>query len=51
MWTVWEFRSVDGRQVVRSIRRSEMGEDRYQHSYQRIVYRGTSYHDAKIAAS
>ena len=51
MWTVWEFRSVDERQITRSIRRSEMGEDRYQHHYQRIIYRGESYQAAKAAAT
>ena len=50
MWTVWEFRSVDERQIVRSIRRSETGEDRYQHHYQRIIYRGSDYQKAKAAA-
>lgn len=51
MWTVWEFKSTDGRQVVRSIRRSEMGEDRYQHIYQRIIYRGCDYTKAKSFAA
>lgn len=40
MWTVWEFRSVDGKQVVRSLRRSEPLDEKYQHEYQRILYRG-----------
>lgn len=47
MWTVWEFRSVDGKQVVRSIRRSEPQEDRYQHDFQRIIYRGFNYKKAE----
>jgi hypothetical protein len=51
MWTVWEFKSVDGRQRIRKIRRSELGEDRYQHEYQRIVYRGEDYQAAKRAAT
>lgn len=51
MWTVWEFRSVDGKQVVRSIRRSEPQEDRYQHDFQRIIYRGFDYTKAKAKAA
>jgi len=51
MWTVWEFRSVDGLQVVRVIRTSEHMEQRYQHEYQKIVYRGTDYQQAKAHAS
>lgn len=50
MWTVWEFRSVDGRQVVRVIRRSEPMETGTQHEYQRILYRGTD-RAAAIAAA
>ena len=51
MWTVWEFRSVDGKQVVRVLRRSEPMEQRFQHEYQRIVYRGTDYEQAKSHAA
>jgi hypothetical protein len=50
MWTVWEFRSVDGKQVVRVVRKAEPDDMRYQHEYQRIVYRGTDYQAAKGAA-
>ena len=50
MWTVWEFRSIDGKQVVRSLRRSEPMEDRFTHEFQRILYRGTDYAAAKAAA-
>jgi hypothetical protein len=49
MWTVWEFRSVDGKQVVRSLRRSEPMDQKYQHEYQRIVYRGDDYAMAKAS--
>jgi len=37
---VWEFRSVDGRQVVRVVRAAEPGDLKQEHAYQRIVYRG-----------
>ena len=50
MFAVWEFRSIDRKQVVRSIRRSEPMDDKYQHEYQRIVYRGDDYAAAKAAA-
>lgn len=36
-WTVWEFRSVDGRQVVRVARARQVDDFRYVHHYQRIV--------------
>lgn len=51
MWTVWQFRSVDGKQVARVIRRSEPMEQRFQHEYQKIVYRGTDYQQAKAHAA
>jgi hypothetical protein len=51
MWTVWELRSIDGKQVVRVIRRSEPMDQRYQHEYQRIVYRGENLSEAKKHAS
>lgn len=38
--TVWEFRSVDGKQVVQSVRAREPGDEKYQHEYQRIIYTG-----------
>lgn len=47
MFTVWQFRSVDGKQVVRVLRRSEPGDMRYQHEYQRIVYRGDDLAEAR----
>ena len=47
MITVWEFKSVDGKQTKRVIRNSEPGEDRYQHEYQRIIYKGCDYQAAK----
>ena len=37
---VWEFRSVDGKQVVRGIRPAYPDDFQFQHEYQRIVYRG-----------
>jgi hypothetical protein len=37
---VWEFRSVDGKQVVRSIRSAYPDDQSFAHEYQRIVYRG-----------
>lgn len=43
MWTVWEFKSVDGAQVVRVMRTAQPDDMRYQHEYQRVVYRGTDY--------
>ena len=47
MWTVWEFKSVDGKQVVRKIKYSEPMEMNFQHEFQRIVYRGDDYKIAK----
>ena len=38
--TVWEFRSVDGKQVVRVVRPARADDMRTQHEYQRVVYRG-----------
>jgi hypothetical protein len=38
--TVWEFRSVDGKQVTRSIRPCYPDDTKFQHEYQRIVFRG-----------
>jgi hypothetical protein len=38
--TVWEFRSVDGKQVVRSQRPAHPDDHKYEHEYQRIIYRG-----------
>lgn len=46
MWTVWEFKSIDGKQVVRVIRRSEPMETCFQHEFQRILYRGTDRDEA-----
>jgi len=47
MYTVWEFRSIDGKQVVRVIRRSEPDDMRVQHEYQRVIYRGTDIAEAR----
>ena len=40
MKTVWEFRSVDGKQVVRVVRPARGDDLRCQHEYQRVIYRG-----------
>lgn len=40
MWTTWEFKSVDGKQVVRRVDLARGDDFRYQHEYQKIVYRG-----------
>ena len=41
MQTVWEFRSIDGTQVVRALRHAHPDDLRYAHEYQRIIYRGS----------
>jgi len=38
--TVWEFRTVDGRQVEIRERPAYPDDARWQHEYQRILYRG-----------
>ena len=38
--TVWEFRSVDGKQLVVSVRSCEPDDMSVQHEYQRVLYRG-----------
>ena len=50
---VWEFRSVDGTQVVRSIHTARQDDRKYQHEYQRIVYRGpeTGYRSSPLPPS
>ena len=50
MYTVWEFRSVDGTEVKRVLRTSQPGETAYEHYYQRILYRGTDF-TAALAAT
>lgn len=40
MITVWEFRSVDGKQVVVKVYPARPDDYRYQHEYQRIIYTG-----------
>lgn len=47
MFTVWEFKSIDGKQVVRCIRQSSHGEDNYQNDYNKILYCGPDYQKAK----
>lgn len=42
-FTIWEFRSVDGRQVVISVRWSEPDDMKYQHEYQKILWRGQAF--------
>lgn len=38
--TVWEFKSVDGKQRTTGIRPCYPDDHRFQHEYQRIIYRG-----------
>jgi hypothetical protein len=38
--TVWEFKSVDGKQTVVSIRPQHADDYKYQHQFQKILYRG-----------
>lgn len=38
--TVWEFRSIDDKQVVRAIRCAEPNDLDVQHEYQKVIYRG-----------
>lgn len=40
MRAVWEFRSIDGKQIVRVVRPAHPDDLRYQHEYQRVIYRG-----------
>lgn len=40
MITVWECRSVDGKQVTLVVHPAYPDDYKYQHEYQRIVYRG-----------
>lgn len=49
MWTVWEFRSVDGKQVKRVLRTAKVDDRQYEHHFQRIIYRGADYEEAKAA--
>ena len=46
MFTVWEFRSIDGKQVVRRIRQSYPDDLIYQHDFQKIIWRGEDYQQA-----
>lgn len=36
-FTVWDFRSVDGKQTARVVRVAEPNDQQYQHEYQRIA--------------
>lgn len=47
MITVWEFRSVDGLQIIRVEKPAYPDDRKFEHEYQRIIYRGT---DRKLAA-
>lgn len=40
MKTVWEFRSIDGKQVVRVVRPCWPDDLKFQHEYQKVLYRG-----------
>ena len=46
--TVWEFRSIDGH-AMRALRPAHIDDARYQHEYQRIVYRGVDREKIKAA--
>jgi hypothetical protein len=39
--TVWGFRSIDGKQVVRVVRPCWPDDLKFQHEYQRVLYRGS----------
>ena len=39
-YTIWQFKSVDGKQCVTVARRSEPLEEQRQHEYQRILWSG-----------
>lgn len=47
MFTVWEFKSVDGKQIVRRIRRSHPDDRYYDHYFQRIIWQGESFQEAE----
>ena len=51
MKTVWEFRSVDGKQVVRVVRPARADDMKTQHEYQRVIYRGDDVEKIKNALS
>jgi hypothetical protein len=46
---VWEFRSVDGKQVVRVLRPARGDDLRTQHEYQRVIYTGDDREKIKAA--
>lgn len=52
--TVWEFRSVDGKQRVTKVRDWHPDDTRYENEYQRIVFRGLERNyearDARVGA-
>ncbi len=41
-YTVWEFRSVDGKDVRVVVRSSEPNDIQCQHEYQRVLWRGSA---------
>jgi hypothetical protein len=43
MITVWEFRSVDGKQVVRAVRPLWPDDLKFVHEYQTIIFRGSRF--------
>ena len=47
MWTVWQFKSIDGRQVARKIQPARPDDYAYQHEFQIILYRGDDYNKAR----
>lgn len=50
MFTVWEFRSIDGKQVVRRIRQAHPDDLFYQHNFQKVIWRGENYQEAVKAS-
>ena len=41
-YTVWRFQSVDGKDVRVVVRASEPDDMKYQHEYQRVIWRGSA---------
>ena len=39
-YTIWQFKSVDGKQCVTVVRRSEPSEEQWQNEYDRILWSG-----------
>ena len=43
LWTIWRFKSVDGKQAVTSVRHSEPNDLEVQHGFQRVLWRGAAH--------